>query len=150
VPEGKALYFPVINSVQINAPNVCGQDSNNIPVSALRSMAAPSMQPHELVNLVAIESGAVRAAREAKDQKIIRSFGVTGHSGAGILIECTKLFDSDAVLTIFLCTRPDKGRYEDELLPLARSRRIGLIAMKTIRVRPAGEFSAKGVSSLLR
>jgi hypothetical protein len=43
VPEGKALYFPVINSVQINAPNVCGQDSNNIPVGTLRSMAAPSI-----------------------------------------------------------------------------------------------------------
>jgi hypothetical protein len=25
VPEGKALYFPVINSVQINTPGVCGQ-----------------------------------------------------------------------------------------------------------------------------
>jgi predicted aldo/keto reductase-like oxidoreductase len=79
------------------------------------------MQPDELVNLGAIESGAVRAARGAKDQKIIRSFGVTGHSGAGILIECIKRFDPDAVLTIFPCTPPDKGRYEDELLPLARA-----------------------------
>jgi aryl-alcohol dehydrogenase-like predicted oxidoreductase len=101
------------------------------------------MQPHELVNLVAIESGAVRAAREAKDQKIIRSFGVTGHSGAGILIECMKLFDPDAVLTIFPCTRPDKGRYEDELLPLARSRKIGLIAMKTIRYARQANFPPK-------
>lgn len=25
VPAGKALYFPVLNSVNINAPNVCGQ-----------------------------------------------------------------------------------------------------------------------------
>src|SRR5271166_428567 len=40
-PEGKALYFPVINSVQINAPNVCGQGPNNVSVKDLRSMAAP-------------------------------------------------------------------------------------------------------------
>ena len=97
------------------------------------------MQPHELPRLGAIESGAVRAARQAKEQKIIRSLGVTGHSGAGILIECIKRFDPDAVLTIFPATRPDKGRYEDELLPLARARKMGVIAMKTVRYgRQAG------------
>jgi aryl-alcohol dehydrogenase-like predicted oxidoreductase len=101
------------------------------------------LQPHELVNLGAIEAGAVRAAREAKDQKIIRSFGVTGHSGAGIMIECMKRFDPDAVLAIFPCTRPDNGRYEDELLPLARSRKIGVIAMKTIRYARQSNFPAK-------
>jgi aryl-alcohol dehydrogenase-like predicted oxidoreductase len=81
------------------------------------------LRPHELGNLRTIESGAVRAAREAKDQKVIRAFGVTGHSAAGILTECMKRFDPDCVLTIFPSTRPDKGRYEDELLPLARERR---------------------------
>ena len=101
------------------------------------------MQPHELANLSSIESGAVRAAREAKDKRIIRSFGVTGHSGAGILIECTKRFDPDAVLTIFPCTRPDKGRYEDELLPLARARKMGVIAMKTIRYARQANLPAR-------
>ena len=91
------------------------------------------LRQHELANLSAIESGAVRAAREAKDQKIIRAFGITGHASAGLMIEYIKRFDPDSVLTIFLATRPDKGRYEDELLPLARSRNIGLIGMKAIR-----------------
>jgi len=35
-----ALYLPVINSVNINTPNVCGQDSNNIPVSKLRKASS--------------------------------------------------------------------------------------------------------------
>ena len=91
------------------------------------------LRQHELANLSAIESGAVRAAREAKDQKIIRAFGVTGHSSAGMMIECIKRFDPDTVLTIFLATRPDQGRYQDELLPLARARKMGVIAMKAIR-----------------
>jgi len=91
------------------------------------------LRQDELANLSAIESGAVRAAREAKDQKIIRAFGITGHASAGLMIECIKRFDPDTVLTIFLATRPDKGRYEDELLPLARSRNIGVIGMKAIR-----------------
>jgi aryl-alcohol dehydrogenase-like predicted oxidoreductase len=101
------------------------------------------MQPDELANLGKIESGAVRAARQAKEQKMIRAFGFTGHSGATILVECMKRFDPDAVLTIFPATRPDKGRYEDELLPLARSKKIGVVAMKTIRYGHQANLSAK-------
>jgi predicted aldo/keto reductase-like oxidoreductase len=91
------------------------------------------IRSHELSNLNGIESGAVRAAREAKNQRTIRAFGITGHSGAEVLIECIKRFEPDTVLTIFPATRPDQGRYEQELLPLARARGIGVIAMKTIR-----------------
>jgi uncharacterized protein len=88
--------------------------------------------PDELTNLHAIEAGAVRAARRAKDEKIIHAFGVTGHSHRGILIECIRRFYPDTVLTTFLATELGKGTY-DELLALARSRQMGVIAMKTIR-----------------
>jgi hypothetical protein len=39
VPEGVALFFPIINEVNINAPNVCGQDANNESVKDLRQMS---------------------------------------------------------------------------------------------------------------
>ena len=39
VPEGTALYFPVINSVNINTPNVCGQPSA-LSVKDLRALSA--------------------------------------------------------------------------------------------------------------
>lgn len=81
-----------------------------------------------------IENGAAKAAIKAREEGIIKAFGVTGHSGAAILMESIKRFDPDAVLTIFPCNRPDKGRYEDELLPLATKRRMGVIAMKTVRM----------------
>ena len=90
------------------------------------------LRKHELANLSAIESGAVRAAREAKDQKIIRAFGITGHASAGLMVECVKRFDPDTVLTTFLATEAGKGTY-NELLSLTRSRQMGVIAMKTIR-----------------
>src|SRR6201987_798775 len=88
--------------------------------------------PQELTNLGAIEAGAVRAAREAKGERIIRAFGNTGHSQRGILIECMRRFDPDTVLTTFLATESGEGPH-DELLALARSRHMGVIAMKTIR-----------------
>ncbi len=80
-----------------------------------------------------IEKGALVAARKMRDEKVIRNFGVTGHSGARLLVDAIKRFDPDAVLTVFPCNRPDRGRYEDELLPLARERNMGVFAMKLIR-----------------
>jgi uncharacterized protein len=102
--------------------------------------------PHELTNLGAIEAGAVRAAREAKDEKTIRAFGITGHSHRGILIECMRRFDPDTVLTTFLATESGKGTY-NELLALARSRHMGVIAMKTIRY---GRLAKLPATELLR
>ena len=40
VPAGETLFFPVINSVQINTPGVCGQ-TGSLDVPALRALAAP-------------------------------------------------------------------------------------------------------------
>jgi hypothetical protein len=40
VPEGTALFFPAINGVNINTPNVCGQGPDNVPVSDLRALSA--------------------------------------------------------------------------------------------------------------
>lgn len=41
IPQGTMLFFPVINSVNINTPNVCGQDEKNIPVATLRDQIVP-------------------------------------------------------------------------------------------------------------
>ncbi len=80
-----------------------------------------------------IENGALKAVARLKDEKVIGHFGISGHSGAAILMQAIRRFDPDAVLTVFPCTRDDEGRYEDELLPLARERNMGVIAMKMVR-----------------
>lgn len=80
-----------------------------------------------------IEGGARKAVEKLKDEKVIGHFGISGHSGAAILMDAIRRLDPDAVLTVFPCTRDDEGRYEDELLPLARERNMGVIAMKMVR-----------------
>jgi len=40
IPKGKQLFFPVVNSVNIDTPNVCGQGSDRIPVADLRAFSA--------------------------------------------------------------------------------------------------------------
>lgn len=84
-------------------------------------------------DLDVMERGCFKAVRELKEQGVIKNYGVTGHSGAQLLVDAVKRFDPDALLTVFPCTRDDQGRYEDELLPLARKRKMGVIAMKTVR-----------------
>lgn len=40
VPEGKALFFPVINSVNFDTPNVCGQGPDSLAVKDYRAFSA--------------------------------------------------------------------------------------------------------------
>jgi hypothetical protein len=40
VPERKRLFFPVINQVNFNTPDVCGQGSGNLSVSDMRAASA--------------------------------------------------------------------------------------------------------------
>lgn len=41
VPEGKGLYFPVINQYQFNSPNLCGQDEVSLTAEQMRANVAP-------------------------------------------------------------------------------------------------------------
>jgi hypothetical protein len=67
VPEGKALFFPVINSVQINSPNVCGQGPNNLSVRDLRSMAAPTIDGATNLS-VTVDGIAIKNLRRVKSE----------------------------------------------------------------------------------
>jgi aryl-alcohol dehydrogenase-like predicted oxidoreductase len=92
-----------------------------------------NLNPETDPDLGQIENGAIRAAREAKEEGLIRNIGITGHSGTFILMDAIRRWDPDVVLTIFPADRPEQGAYEDKLLPLALERGMGVVAMKTIR-----------------
>lgn len=77
--------------------------------------------------------GAYKAALKAKEQGVIKNFGVTGHSGTAILIEVINAYNPDVLLTTLPANRPEDGRYEDQLLPLAVSKKMGVVAMKAVR-----------------
>ncbi|MEM9420276.1 MAG: aldo/keto reductase [Planctomycetota bacterium] len=105
---------------------------NNLQTDRLDLLHFHNLKPDK-DDLAQMEKGCVRAVRELIDQKVVPHFGVTGHSGARFLMDAIKRFDPDALLSVYPCTRDDEGRYEDELLPLARERDMGVIAMKTVR-----------------
>lgn len=43
MPEGTQLFFPVINGIGINAPDVCGQDKKYLTVSQVHVDAEPKL-----------------------------------------------------------------------------------------------------------
>lgn len=65
VPEGTELFFPVINSVQVNSPNVCGQGAKNLSVKDLRALAAPFID--QAANLsVTVDGAPIKNLRRVK------------------------------------------------------------------------------------
>jgi hypothetical protein len=65
VPEGTTLFFPLINFVNFNTPNVCGQGSDNILVEDLRAAAADFID--EATNLaVEVDGKAVKNLRRVQ------------------------------------------------------------------------------------
>jgi hypothetical protein len=62
VPDNVELFLPVVNSVNLNAPNVCGQGPANISVAELRAGAAPFIDG-SLNLLVELDGKPIRSRR---------------------------------------------------------------------------------------
>jgi aryl-alcohol dehydrogenase-like predicted oxidoreductase len=76
------------------------------------------------------KGGAMEALVRARDQKMVRYLGVTGHYHPDVLMECIRRFPFDTVLMAINAADRHRFSYESELLPLAVERQMGIIAMK--------------------
>jgi hypothetical protein len=84
----------------------------------------------EEVDQILGKGGAIEALQQARDQKMVRFLGVTGHYDPDVLIRAIERFPFD---TILMALNPaDKHRlsFIDKLLPLANQKKMGVIAMK--------------------
>ncbi len=131
--SGKRDYDGMKAEIELSLKNL---QVETIDLYHMHHLSAKNADP------VAMEKGCLKALLEAKEQGLIRHYGVTGHSGPDILMQAVERLDPDVLLTVLPCTRPNDGRYETELLPLAMKRNMGVVAMKT--VRHAREAALKG------
>jgi len=65
VPDTAALFLPVVNFININTPNVCGQNSDNLSADTLRSQIAPILDGATNLS-VTVDSQPVAALRRVK------------------------------------------------------------------------------------
>jgi len=76
------------------------------------------------------KGGAIEAFQEAKEQKMVRFLGVTGHRDPDLLIQCLQRFDFDQVLMAVNAADKHHLSFMEKLLPLAVEKQLGIIGMK--------------------
>lgn len=92
-------------------------------------------QVHNLSRMDQVEQifsprGAVQALLEAREQKIVRFLGVTGHADPHVLAEAVRRFPFDTILMALNAADKHHLSFIDHLLPLAVEKQMGIIGMK--------------------
>jgi len=76
------------------------------------------------------KGGAMEALLEMKEQKVVRYLGVTGHYRPDVLIEAIHRYPFDTILMAMNAADPHHYSFNEELLPLAVEKQMGIIGMK--------------------
>ena len=84
----------------------------------------------EQVEKIFAQAGAVEALVEAREKKLVRFLGVTGHADPDVLIEAIRRFPFDTVLLALNAADRYRLPFAEKLLPLAVERKMGIIGMK--------------------
>jgi aryl-alcohol dehydrogenase-like predicted oxidoreductase len=76
------------------------------------------------------KDGAIEAMKKARDEKIVRFLGITGHFDPDVLIDGITRFDFDTILMALNPADPHILPFQAKLLPLANQKGMGIIGMK--------------------
>jgi hypothetical protein len=72
----------------------------------------------------------MEALLEMQQQKVVRYLGVTGHYRPDALMEALRRHDFDTILMAINAADPHHYSFQQELLPLAVEKQMGIIGMK--------------------
>jgi len=92
-------------------------------------------QLHNVMRLDQIEQifapgGAIEALQQAREQKMVRFLGITGHYDPEPLMEGIRRFPFDTVLMALNAADRHQYSFAEHLLPLAVEKQMGIIGMK--------------------
>ncbi len=82
------------------------------------------------VDEVFAKGGAMEALLQAREQKLVRFLGITGHHRPEPLIEAIRRFPFDCILLALNAADVYHFSFGDRLLPLAVEKQMGIIGMK--------------------
>lgn len=89
-----------------------------------------AMSTMDDVEKVTAKGGALEAFVEAREQKLVRFLGLTGHTDPAVLAEAIRRFPFDTVLLAVNAADPHHLPFAAELLPLAVEKEMGIVGMK--------------------
>jgi aryl-alcohol dehydrogenase-like predicted oxidoreductase len=103
------------------------------------------------VERITAKDGMLKALVEAKEQGMARYIGVTGHYEPPSLMEMIRRFDFDTLLNPLNAADQHFLSFQDELLPLAQRKNMGIVTMKVAaRGRLVGTQAFPKMEPLLR
>ena len=82
------------------------------------------------VEEVFAKGGAMEALSRAREQKMVRFLGITGHHRPEALMEAIRRFPFDTLLMALNAADAHSHSFAAALLPFALERQMGIIAMK--------------------
>jgi hypothetical protein len=82
------------------------------------------------IDQVFAKGGAMEALIEMKEQKVVRNLGLTGHYRPDALMAGINRYPFDTILMAMNAADPHHYSFNQELLPLAVERQMGIIGMK--------------------
>ena len=82
------------------------------------------------INEIFAKGGAMEALLEARDQKIVKYLGITGHYRPDALIEAIHRHPFDTILMAVNAADPHHFSFSEQLLPLAVEMQMGIVGMK--------------------
>ena len=82
------------------------------------------------VDQIFAKGGALEALVQAREQKMVRFLGVTGHADPKVLMECIERFPFDQILMAGNAADPHHLSFQEKLLPMAVEKQMGIIGMK--------------------
>lgn len=103
---------------------------SNMKTDHLDLWQVHDMRTEEEIEEIFGLGGAIEAFVEAKERGLCRFIGVTGHHDPAIISKCIERFDFDTVLMPVNPAEPHYRSFIDEVIPLAKGREMGIVAMK--------------------
>jgi predicted aldo/keto reductase-like oxidoreductase len=115
------------------AAEVLSQSLANLQTEYVDILFMHHVQTAEELQRILAPDGAIRAAEEARDAGQVRFIGVTNHGHPQVLLEALKAYPFDVIMTnVNYFDRFNFPAIEDELLPFAQERGVGIVGMKVV------------------
>jgi uncharacterized protein len=89
-----------------------------------------NVQRDEQIEQIFGKDGAIEAMLRARDQKMVRFLGITGHFDPAVLAKGLERFPFDTVLMALNAADKHRLPFQQDLLPLAGKKQMGIIGMK--------------------
>jgi len=89
-----------------------------------------NVRTQEDLDQIFANDGAIKALEKARDQKMVRFLGITGHRDPFILRKGIEQYPFDSILMALNAADKHKNSFIDNLLPVAVEKKMSIIGMK--------------------